>query len=85
MDECDPSIGEIPENEVNVATRQINLANALGVNDWGGEIGQKNALVLSIQDSSGEDCESLLGCECMVSNDGVFPLNQIWRKQKKRN
>ena len=34
MDECDPSIVEIPENEVNVATRQKNLANALGVSDW---------------------------------------------------
>ena len=42
MGECDPAIGEIPENEVNVATRQINLPNALGVSDlerknWGGE------------------------------------------------
>ena len=34
IDECDPSIGEIPGNEVNVATRKINLPNALGVNDW---------------------------------------------------
>ena len=29
--ECDPVIEEIPENEVNLATRQINLANAHGV------------------------------------------------------
>ena len=32
--ENDPVIEEIPENEVNVATRQINSANALGVGDW---------------------------------------------------
>ena len=42
MGECDPSMGEIPENEVNVATRKINLPNALGVSDcgrknWAGE------------------------------------------------
>ena len=35
MNECDQVIEEIPENEVNVATRQINLASALGVGDWG--------------------------------------------------
>ena len=34
MDECDPAIEEIPENEVNIATTQINLATALGVSDW---------------------------------------------------
>ena len=33
MDECDPSIGEIPENGVNAATRQINLDNELGASD----------------------------------------------------
>ena len=32
--ECDPAIEEIPESEVNLATRRINLANALGVGDW---------------------------------------------------
>ena len=32
--ENDPVIEEIPGNEVNVATRKINLANALGVGDW---------------------------------------------------
>ena len=36
--ENDPVIAEIPENEVNVATRQINLANALGA----GDLGRKN-------------------------------------------
>ena len=30
-----PVIEDIPGNEVNVATRQINLANALVVVDWG--------------------------------------------------
>ena len=34
MGECDPPIEEIPANEVNVATGQINLPNALGVIDW---------------------------------------------------
>ena len=34
MEERDPVIEEIPENEVNLATRQINLANAIGVGDW---------------------------------------------------
>ena len=34
LSECDPVIEEIPENGVNVATRQINLANAHGVGDW---------------------------------------------------
>ena len=34
LSERDPVIEEIPGNEVNVATRQINLANALGVGDW---------------------------------------------------
>ena len=34
MDECDPVIEETPENEVNVATRETNLANALGMGDW---------------------------------------------------
>ena len=34
MNECAPVIEEIPDNEVNVATRRINLANALGVCDW---------------------------------------------------
>ena len=33
----DTVIEEIPENEVNVATRRINLASALGVGDWGGK------------------------------------------------
>ena len=37
MGECDPSIGEMPENEVNVATRQINLAIALGVSHCEGK------------------------------------------------
>ena len=35
MNECVPVIEEIPENEVNVATMQIILANAPGVGDWG--------------------------------------------------
>ena len=35
MNECDTVIVEIPENEVNVETRQINLDNALGVGVWG--------------------------------------------------
>ena len=30
----DPVIEEIPENEVNVETRQVNLTNELGVGDW---------------------------------------------------
>ena len=34
ISECDHVIEEIPENEVNVATRKINLANAHGVGDW---------------------------------------------------
>ena len=33
MNECDPAIEETPENEVNVATGQINLANAHGIGD----------------------------------------------------
>ena len=33
--ECDPAIDGIPENEFNVDTRKINLANALGVGQWG--------------------------------------------------
>ena len=41
MNECDPVIGEIPENEVNLATRKINLANALVVGDWGQELGRR--------------------------------------------
>ena len=41
MNECDPVIEEIPENEVNVATRQTNLANALGVGDWARKIRAK--------------------------------------------
>ena len=35
MNEGDPVIEETPENDVNVATRQINLANAHGMGDWG--------------------------------------------------
>ena len=35
MNECGPVIEEIPGNEVIVATRQINIANALGIGDWG--------------------------------------------------
>ena len=35
MNECYTVIEEKPENEVNVATRQINLANALGIGGWG--------------------------------------------------
>ena len=35
MDGSDPAIEEIPENEVNVATGKINLANAFGVSGWG--------------------------------------------------
>ena len=50
MDEYDPAIEEIPENEVNVATRQINLVNALGVSDRGGRTGPQNDLVLPIPD-----------------------------------
>ena len=34
MNECDPVIEETPENEANVATREINLANSLGIGDW---------------------------------------------------
>ena len=39
MGDCGPVIEEIHENEVNVATRQINLANALGAGDWEERIG----------------------------------------------
>ena len=35
--EIAPVEEEIPENEFNVATRQINLADALGVCEWGGK------------------------------------------------
>ena len=66
MDECDPSIEEIPENELNVATRQINFANALGVSVRKERTGPHGALVLSIPDSTAEYCASLICCECML-------------------
>ena len=34
MNECGPVIEETPENEVNVATGEINLANALCMGGW---------------------------------------------------
>ena len=46
--ESDPVIEEIPGNEVNVATRQINLANTLGVGGWGSK-------------KWAEDCSSIIG------------------------
>ena len=64
MDECDPAIEEIPENEVNVATRQVNSANALGVSDWGGK-------------NWAEECSGIIdtgfnGCRWR------FTIKQIW-------
>ena len=40
--------GAIPESQVNVAARQVNLSDVLGESDWGGkgEIGPKNVLSL---------------------------------------
>ena len=38
LGEYGPVIEEIPENEVNVASRLTNLANALGVGDWEKEL-----------------------------------------------
>ena len=67
MGECDPSIEEIPENEVNVATRKINSANAPGVRDWEERTGPKNALVSSIPDSADEDCAAMRRCDGILS------------------
>ena len=56
----DPVIEKIPGNEVNAATRHINLANALGV----GGLGRKNRPIYrsSIIDTGvkGEDCAAIL-------------------------
>ena len=44
-----------------MATRHINLANALGVGNLGGGIGPKIGPSLSTPDSMVEDCASMLG------------------------
>ena len=50
-----------------MATRQINLANALGVGDWGYRIGAMIFLALSTPDSTEEDCAAILGGEDMLN------------------
>ena len=65
--ENDPVIAEIPENEANVATRQMNLANALGVGDWVGW--NRPGYCSSIIDAgfNGGGRASILGCEDMLN------------------
>ena len=50
-----------------MATRKINLANALGVGDWGRKNWGKNVLALATPDSMEEDCAAILGCEDMLN------------------
>ena len=66
MDECDPSIEEIPENGVNVATRPTNLANSLGVDDWGRKNWAKAFSSIIDTGFDGGGCASFLGCEGMM-------------------
>ena len=62
---------------VNVATRQINLANAFGVGDWGERIGIEIVLALSIPDSMEEDCAAVIGCKDMLNTWGAFTIRLI--------
>ena len=85
MGECDPPIEEIPANEVNVATGQINLPNALGVIDW--EWGNWAKKWSSIIDT-GFYGRGLRSYALLRRCDGylrIFIINQIWWIPKQGN
>ena len=53
-------------NEVSVATRQINLANALGIGDWERKncAGECSTI---IDTGFMEDCADIIGCKDMLN------------------
>ena len=62
--ENDPIVGEVSENQVNIATRQVNMSDISGVV---GVLGirkncPKNVLALSKPDSAEVDCAAVIGC-----------------------
>ena len=53
----------MPESQVNVAERQVNLSDVLGRSGCGGEIGPVDVLALYTEDSTVDVCASMIGCE----------------------
>ena len=62
-----PENEEIPDGEVNLDSRFVNLTNILGSGIGAERTGRKNALSLSAPDSADADCAALLGWANMPS------------------
>ena len=61
--ENDPAEGEISENQVNVARRKINLADALGADGWErGNWAGGGSSIIDTGSNGGVDYADLIGC-----------------------